>query len=278
MNYKYSPELETSFKEMLESVEAGDTVTITTFSDVAANSRAMLELIVDLDDRGIRLKSLTESLDTGTEMGRYLAQAAKSLVQLDRSERAARQRDGIEAAKADGRYKGRKPIEVDAEAFDETVARWKAGEITAREAMKELNLKANTFYRRVKERTLEMNNTEEIKEAAKKLGEEIKTGVLADKDEVKAAVEKVVADCKDGSLKDKIKSEIESGELAQKLKADIESGDLAEKVKTDISNSAAVVGAELDIQKENLTATIKEAKERIELEKQVKKEAEELKK
>ncbi len=33
----------------------------------------------------------------------------------------------------------------------EGIARWKANEITARQAMLELNIKANTFYRRVKE-------------------------------------------------------------------------------------------------------------------------------
>lgn len=47
--------------------------------------------------------------------------------------------------------KGRKPIEVDKALFDETVRLWQDGTITAREAMRKLNLKPNTFYRRIKE-------------------------------------------------------------------------------------------------------------------------------
>ena len=60
-----------------------------------------------------------------------------------------RQREGIELAKAQGKYKGRKPIEV--ENFPEIYNQWKAGEITGRQAMRLANLKPNTFYRRAKE-------------------------------------------------------------------------------------------------------------------------------
>ena len=60
-----------------------------------------------------------------------------------------RQRQGIELAKAQGKYKGRKPIEV--ENFPEIYNQWKAGEITGGQAMRLANLKPNTFYRRAKE-------------------------------------------------------------------------------------------------------------------------------
>lgn len=61
----------------------------------------------------------------------------------------SRQRQGIEIAKAQGKYKGRKPIAV--ENFKEIYEQWKNGDITARKAMEMLNLKSNTFYRRVKQ-------------------------------------------------------------------------------------------------------------------------------
>ena len=70
--------------------------------------------------------------------------------QLEREYILSRQREGIELAKAKGVYKGRKPIDVDEGAFEREYRRWKAGEITARDAMKRLGLKPNTFYRRVK--------------------------------------------------------------------------------------------------------------------------------
>lgn len=61
----------------------------------------------------------------------------------------SRQRQGIEIAKSQGKYKGRKPIKV--ENFETVYMQWKSGSITARKAMDMLNLKPNTFYRRVKQ-------------------------------------------------------------------------------------------------------------------------------
>lgn len=61
----------------------------------------------------------------------------------------SRQRQGIEIAKAQGKYKGRKPISV--ENFPMIYEQWKNGELTARQAMRTLEIKPNTFYRRVKE-------------------------------------------------------------------------------------------------------------------------------
>ena len=59
-----------------------------------------------------------------------------------------RQRQGIEIAKANGKYRGRKPIET--ENFSSVYDEWKGGSITARQAMETLKIKPNTFYRRVK--------------------------------------------------------------------------------------------------------------------------------
>jgi hypothetical protein len=45
-------------------------------------------------------------------------------------------------------------VAVDEAKFRAVCARWWAGEITATAAMQEVGLKANTFYRRVKEQNL----------------------------------------------------------------------------------------------------------------------------
>lgn len=59
------------------------------------------------------------------------------------------QRIGIEKAKAEGRM-GRPRVKPP-DNFAVVVNRWRAGEITAVAAMKELNLTKTTFYRMVKE-------------------------------------------------------------------------------------------------------------------------------
>ena len=85
------------------------------------------------------------------EVTNLLIEVYAQLAQVELEKRAKRQAEGIAVAKANGVYKGRKPIQIDNEQFVIIYTRWKANEITARQAMLELNIKANTFYRRVKE-------------------------------------------------------------------------------------------------------------------------------
>lgn len=72
------------------------------------------------------------------------------LAEKERIKIKSRQKEGIDLAKKHGKYTGRKPIDVNEKQFKEVCAKWRGGEITAREAMKQVNLEANTFYRRVK--------------------------------------------------------------------------------------------------------------------------------
>ena len=59
--------------------------------------------------------------------------------------RKKRQMEGIEIARQQGKYRGRKPVQIEEKAFLDKYARWRKGEITAVEAMRLLGVKANTF-------------------------------------------------------------------------------------------------------------------------------------
>ena len=74
-----------------------------------------------------------------------------AMYELERDNIRDRQREGIEIRKAKGLYTGKRKMQIDKSEFRKVVSRWRAGEITAVSAMKKLNLKPNTFYRRVKE-------------------------------------------------------------------------------------------------------------------------------
>ena len=60
-------------------------------------------------------------------------------------------REGIEIAKAQGKYTGRKPIPLDWMKFSQLYGEWKSKNITGRDFMRRMGLTANTFYRRVRE-------------------------------------------------------------------------------------------------------------------------------
>lgn len=67
----------------------------------------------------------------------------------DWTERHELQRQGIEVAKDDGKHLGRPQVEFP-ENWMACYDSWKNGRITARVAMKEMNLKKDSFYRLVK--------------------------------------------------------------------------------------------------------------------------------
>ena len=60
-------------------------------------------------------------------------------------------REGVEIAKAQGKYTVRKPIEIDWTRFCQLYGEWKSKSITGRDFMRRMGLSANTFYRRVRE-------------------------------------------------------------------------------------------------------------------------------
>lgn len=58
---------------------------------------------------------------------------------------------GIEKARRDGKYKGRKPIHIDFVQFDKVVKDFERKKIDANEASKQLGISVPTFYRKLKE-------------------------------------------------------------------------------------------------------------------------------
>jgi DNA invertase Pin-like site-specific DNA recombinase len=73
------------------------------------------------------------------------------MAQRETEERKRRQRDGIEAAKREGKYKGRKPVEVDKYEFARLREEVKKGERTNKYVMEKLGLKRNTYYKLIEE-------------------------------------------------------------------------------------------------------------------------------
>ena len=138
-----------AFKEMMIFIRTGDIVVVESISRIARNTRDLLSIVSELTEKSVEFISLKENIDTTTPQGRFMLTVFAALAELERENILERQREGIEIAKSAGKYKGRKPIDVDEQRFKAVCKKWRAGEITATSAMKELGLKPNTFYRRV---------------------------------------------------------------------------------------------------------------------------------
>lgn len=138
-------------KRMLSFVRAGDTVIVESISRFARNTRDLLELVEQLTAKGVEFVSKKESIDTTTPSGKFMLTVFGAVAELEREYILQRQREGIAIAKDNGVYKGRKPIRHPE--FTAVVTEWQQGSITAVEAMRRLNMKSSTFYRKVRELT-----------------------------------------------------------------------------------------------------------------------------
>lgn len=138
------------FNEMLSFLREGDSLYVESFSRLSRSTRDLLSTVATLTERGVVLVSDKEKFDTGTPQGKFVLTVFAALSEFERESILERQREGIEIAKAEGKYKGRKPIPTTENFF--TVAKaWSDGTITLKDAIKESGVSESTFFRRCKQ-------------------------------------------------------------------------------------------------------------------------------
>ena len=147
-------------RAMLDYVREGDTLYSESISRLGRSTKDLLNIIDTLTDKGVTLISPKEKIDTDTPAGKFMLTVFAALSQLEREQLKQRQREGIEIAKAQGKYTGRKPIPTDWTRFGQLYGEWRAKHIKGRDFKRRMNMSANTFYRRVREYELRHGITE----------------------------------------------------------------------------------------------------------------------
>ena len=94
---------------MIDYVRDGDTVVITKLDRIARSTKHLLEIVEELQDKGVVFKVLNINLDTSTPTGKLMLTMLSGIAQFEREMMLERQAEGIAKAKSQGRYKGRKP-------------------------------------------------------------------------------------------------------------------------------------------------------------------------
>ena len=93
----------------LRSMRKGDTLVVWKLDRLGRSMRHLVVLVEELRDRGINFRSLTDSIDTSTPMGRFFFHVMGALAEMERELIVERTRAGLAAARAEGRIGGRRP-------------------------------------------------------------------------------------------------------------------------------------------------------------------------
>ena len=91
----------------LEYVREGDTLVVTKLDRLARSTAHLVEITTRLQHDDVKLRILDMGIDTSTPTGRMFLTIVGSIAQFEREIMLERQRDGIAAAKAAGKFKGR---------------------------------------------------------------------------------------------------------------------------------------------------------------------------
>jgi DNA invertase Pin-like site-specific DNA recombinase len=135
--------------QMMEYVREGDTVVVESISRFARSARDFLELMEQLEKKDVKFISRKETIDTQVPAGRFMLTVFAAMAELEREYIRDRQREGIEIARKQGRYKGRKPGIYPG--FEYLLEQNKQGKITAACAIRKLGMSKTTWYRKVRE-------------------------------------------------------------------------------------------------------------------------------
>lgn len=87
----------------------GDILVVTKLDRLARSVRNLGEIVEELEGKGVGLKVLDLGLDTTNATGKLMLNVLGAVAQFEREMMLERQREGIAKAKAEGKYRGRKP-------------------------------------------------------------------------------------------------------------------------------------------------------------------------
>ncbi|CEA09904.1 DNA-invertase hin [Arthrobacter saudimassiliensis] len=130
---------------VLDHLREGDTLTVWKLDRLGCNTRHVLEVIEELEARGVGFRSLTEVIDTTGPMGKAMLTIMAAFAQLERDTIIERTRAGLAAA-AENNRRGGRPRKVD-DVTAEKVQELKAKGINATDIGKMLGISRATVYR-----------------------------------------------------------------------------------------------------------------------------------
>ena len=141
-------------QEMLDFVREGDTIYIHDFSRLARSTKDLLDIVERLNSKGVSLVSNKESIDSSTPTGKLMLTMIGAIAEFERQNLLERQREGIEIAKREGKFKGGQVKRIENEVFDKVYKEYRDREITKKEMAEKLHISRPTLDKMLKERGL----------------------------------------------------------------------------------------------------------------------------
>lgn len=139
---------------MLDFVREGDTVYIHDFSRLARSTKDLLDIVEQLNSKGVHLVSNKENIDSSTPTGKLMLTMIGAIAEFERQNLLERQREGIAIAKREGKYKGGQIKKIDDNLFTTVYEKYKSRQITKKAMAEQLKISRPTLDKLLKDKGL----------------------------------------------------------------------------------------------------------------------------
>lgn len=98
------------FRVMMDMLREGDRVVVWKLDRIGRNTKHLIELIEQLNEKGVEFYSIQDNIDTSTAIGKFFFRMMASLAEFERDLIVERTNAGLAAARARGRFGGRPKV------------------------------------------------------------------------------------------------------------------------------------------------------------------------
>lgn len=132
--------------DALSHLRKGDTLVVWKLDRLGRSLKQLIEVALDLEKRGIGLRSLQEQIDTTTPGGKLVFHVFRALAEFERDLVRERTQAGLSAARARGRVGGRRPVLTGKKA-ETALALYRSRTLPVAEICKTLGVSRTSLYR-----------------------------------------------------------------------------------------------------------------------------------
>ncbi|OLO17912.1 resolvase [Bacillus licheniformis] len=154
-NFRSHKKIVNNFKKMLEDLQEGDIIYVTDLTRITRSTQDLFELIDLIRNKKASLKSLKDTwldLSEDNPYSQFLITVMAGVNQLERDLIRMRQREGIELAKKEGKFKGRlKKYHKNHAGMNYAVKLYKEGNMTVNQICEITNVSRASLYRKLSE-------------------------------------------------------------------------------------------------------------------------------
>ncbi|CAM2162008.1 e14 prophage; site-specific DNA recombinase [Burkholderia latens] len=129
----------------LKALRNGDTLVVWRLDRLGRNLQDLIRIVNELEGRGIKFRSLKESIDTTGPAGKLVFHMFAALAEFERELIRERTLAGLEAARARGK-KGGRPAALDAKQQLAVLAMMKGRVLSITEIARQFNVSRSTLY------------------------------------------------------------------------------------------------------------------------------------